>query len=227
MASSSERKRRSLARPAPLTAEQRRALAGLNRAGLLDALYLAGGAAVSHHLGHRVSNDLDLFSVDPELDLDSVRRRAVTVLEAEAISQSDATLKLRIADAMVDVVRYPYRALARAQRGPEGIRVASLRDLATMKLAAIAKRGVRRDYWDLYEILTRTRLTLHVACNDYLRKFGVSEADIYHVLRALTWFEEAEADPTPPRGLTHARWRKIRAWFEQHAADELLRRSRR
>ena len=42
--------------------------------------------------------------------------------------------------------------------------VASLRDLAAMELAAVAKRGVRREYWDLYEILTRTRLTLHGVC---------------------------------------------------------------
>lgn len=214
-----------MARPAPLTAQQRRALAGLKRAGLLDAVYLAGGAAVAHHLGHRTSNDLDLFSADPGLDLEDVRRRAVEELQAEAVSQSDATLRLRLANAMVDVVRYPYPTLVRARRGPEGIHVASLRDLATMKLAAIAKRGVRRDYWDLYEILTRSRLTLHAVCDDYVRKFGVSETDIYHVLRALTWFEEAEADPTPPRGLNHGRWREIRAWFEQHAAKELLRRS--
>lgn len=47
-----------------------------------------------------------------------------------------------------------------------------------MKLAAIARRGVRRDHWDLYEILTRTRLTLHAVCSDYMHRFGVAEADL-------------------------------------------------
>jgi hypothetical protein len=100
-----------------------------------------------------------------------------------------------------------------------------MRDLAVMKLAAIAKRGIRRDYWDLYEMLTQTKLTLRAVCDDYVRKFGVSESDLYHVLRALTWFEDAEADPTLPRGLNSAKWRHIRRWFEQHAARELLRRT--
>lgn len=127
------------------------------------------------------------------------------------------------------------RALAQLKRGaqnsqtggaPERVPVASLRDLAAMKLAAIAKRGVRRDYWDLYEILTRKPRTLRATCDDYVRKFGVAETDIYHVLRALTWFEDADADPTPPRGLTPTRWREIRRWFEEHAAKELLRRTR-
>jgi hypothetical protein len=216
-----------MAATAPLTPAQRRALAALSRAGILDDVYLAGGAAVAHHLRHRVSNDLDLFSREPSIDLERVRSTvAAEGLRAEVISQSEATLKLLISKAVVDVVRYPYPLLGRAKRGPVGLRVAGLRDLAAMKLAAIAKRGVRRDYWDLFEILTRTRLTLAAACSDYVNKFGVSEADLYHVLRALTWFEDAEADPTPPRGLTHAKWREIRSWFDEHTPKELLRRSR-
>ncbi len=210
----------------PLTPHQRSALAGLSREGLLDEVYLAGGVAVAHYVRHRRSNDLDLFSISPDLDLDAVRCRAVASLRAETVAQSEATLKMRVSGAMVDVVRYPYRTLGRLRRGPESVRVAPLRDLAVMKLAAIAKRGVRRDYWDLYEILTRTRLTLHTTCDDYLRKFGVAEADLYHVLRALSWFDDAEADPTPPRGLTHRRWGEIRTWFERGAARELVRRSR-
>lgn len=215
-----------MAPSAPLTAGQRRALARLSRAGLLEGVFLAGGAAVAHHLEHRISNDLDLFSQDPAFDLEAVRRRATASVGAETIEQSDATLKLRLSNAVIDVVRYPYPLLGRLKRGPEGLRVASLRDLAAMKLAAIAKRGVRRDYWDLYEILTRTRLTLGAACRDYTRKFGVSESDLYHVLRALSWFEDAEADPTAPRGLTDKKWCEIREWFPPRAARELLRRAK-
>jgi predicted nucleotidyltransferase component of viral defense system len=215
-----------VAAPAPLTVAQRRALAKLRQAGLLEGLVLVGGTAVAYHLGHRISNDLDLFSTDPSFDLDEVRRRAVASLDAETISQSDATLKLRLSDAVVDVVRYPFPSLGRSKTGVEGVKVASLRDLATMKLAAIAKRGVRRDYWDLYEILTRTRLTLRAACRDYIRKFGVSESDLYHVLRALSWFEDAEADPSTPRGLSRKKWREIREWFPRQAARELLRQAK-
>jgi hypothetical protein len=209
----------------PLTPEQRRALARLKSHGVLDGLYLAGGVAVAHHLGHRRSNDLDLFTRDPDADLERLRRHATESLSAEVIAQTDVTLKLRVGGAMIDIVLYPYRTLARTQAGPEGVPVASLRDLAAMKLAAVAKRGVRRDYWDLYEILTRTRLTLHGVCEDYLRKFGVSEADLYHVLRALNWFEDAEADASLPRGLTSAKWAEVRSWFEQHAPRELVRRT--
>ena len=105
-----------MAAPASLTVAQRRALAKLRQAGLLEGLVLVGGTAVAYHLGHRISNDLDLFSADPSFDLDEVRRRAVASLDAETISQSDATLKLRLSDAVVDVVRYPFPSLGRSKR---------------------------------------------------------------------------------------------------------------
>ena len=61
-----------------------------------------------------------------------------------------------------------------------------------MKLAAIARRGLRRDYWDLHTILTSSRsTTLARVLEDYKRKFGVAESDVYHVLRSLRWFDDA------------------------------------
>ena len=160
MARRSERTRRDLGRSAALTAWQRRALAVLKRHGVIEGLYLARGVAVAHHVGHRTSNDLHLFAPSTDIDIEHVRRRATTLLAAEVVDQTEVTLKLKVGRAMVDLVCYPYPTLSRPRPGPEGVPVAGVRDLAAMKLAAVAKRGVRRDYWDLYELLTRTRLTL-------------------------------------------------------------------
>jgi len=105
------------------------------------------------------------------------------------------------------------------------VRVAGLRDLAVMKLAAIARRGARRDYWDLHVILEHRRVTLRAACDDYVAKFGVSAADLYHVLRAVGWFEDAESEATFQRGLTKRGWAAIREHLQQEAAQEILRRT--
>jgi hypothetical protein len=67
-----------------------------------------------------------------------------------------------------------------------------------MKLAAITKRGARRDYWDLHAMLTCSAVRLPRALDDYRRKFGVAESDIYHVLKALSWFDDAERDDVLP-----------------------------
>jgi hypothetical protein len=210
---------------APFTAAQARALARLSQAGVLDELYLAGGVAVAVHLGHRQSVDLDFFSRRSDLDLESLRIR-LRSLHAATVGVTDATLSVRVGSVPVDFVRYPYKTLARLGRGPEGVQLASLRDLAVMKLAAIARRGVRRDFWDLFEILQHGSSGLNGVLVDYRRKFGVSEADVYHVIRALAWFDEAERDRVLPGGLTEAKWQQIRDWFERATATELARRAR-
>lgn len=200
---------------AALSARQRRALARVSTLPFARDVYLVGGTAIALHLGHQRSLDIDLFSRPGPFDLEAARRALVAATpRAEIIEQSDVTLHLRLEGADVDIVRYPYRLLAPAKRSPLGIRVAGLRDLATMKLAAIAKRGLRRDFWDLHEIVFSGRVSLARALEDYRKKFGTSEADIYHVPRALTWFEDAERESVMPRGLGVRRWRRIRADFE-------------
>jgi hypothetical protein len=49
----------------------------------------------------------------------------------------------------------------------------------------------------------------------------VKESDIYHVLRALTYFDDAEADALLPDGMTAEKWAEIKAWFLEHAPRAL------
>lgn len=224
MASRARRKKRTLGRASALSAAQARALARLSRARVLEGVYLAGGVGIALHLGHRQSIDLDFFSLRPDLDIEALADQ-MRLVGATTIELTDVTLSVRVGSVPVDIVRYPYRPLGRLEQGPEHVRLASLRDLAVMKLAAIARRGVRRDFWDLYEIVISGATTLRRILSDYSRKYGVSRSDAYHVLRALTWFEDAERDRVMPRGMTSRKWLEIRAWFEAAAAQELRRRS--
>ena len=132
----------------------------------------------------------------------------------------DQALSLRIGDVPVDIVRYPYPLVDPAILGPGGAPTAGLRDLAAMKLAAIAKRGLRRDFWDLWAI-ANAGVTLVEAGEVYKRRFGRSQADLYHVWRALTFFDDAERESVFPEGLSARRWSTIRRFFED-AARELL-----
>jgi hypothetical protein len=93
-----------------------------------------------------------------------------------------------------------------------------------MKLAAISRRGIRRDFWDLYAIGQHGAVSLGESGAAYVRRFGVAEADLYHVLRALTYFDDAEKDPVFPRGMQPADWETIKRFFRQ-AAPSILRRS--
>ena len=197
---------------------QRRALDRLKSVPRMADFYLAGGTAVAVHLGHRLSLDLDFFSVRPDADLDAVRdsvRHAFA--EASTVAQTDTAVQLLCDGAPIDLVRYPYPPLRAIERTADGIAVASLLDLAAMKLGALSRRGLRRDFWDLAEIVRRGGVSLEEACRAYRERYGVAEADLYHVLRSLAWFEDAERDPMYPAGLTEAGWRDIQAFFLREA----------
>lgn len=209
--------------PESLAAGQRRALAQLKGLQALRGFYLARGSAVAVHLRHRRSDDLDLFSVRADVDLNLVAEDIATLPDVTVVSATETAIKFRLGNVPVDIVRYPYPPLRKASRGPEGFPVATLLDLAVMKLAAIASRGIHRDFWDFHEILTRSDITLERALNAYIKRFGVKKSDVYHVLEALTYFQDAEQEPRP-RGLTAKRWREIQSYFLAAAPDALRKR---
>jgi hypothetical protein len=199
-----------MAKPNELPEQQRSALDRLKPLSERFGLYLAGGTALAFHLGHRLSLDLDLFSSRPDLDLGSAKAGASELTEVEVLSLTDVALRFRTAGVPVDVVRYPYPLLEPVSEGPQGFPTAGIQDLATMKLAAVARRGIRRDFWDLDEIFGKTELSLEQALQSYVRRFGVHESDVYHVLRALTYFDDAERETIVPEGLSREKWDAIK-----------------
>lgn len=138
-----------MARPTRLAKAQRNALERLKQVPGLDRFYLAGGTAIAVHLGHRRS--LDLFSPDERIDLVALRRRLARALpDMEVVATTDAALAIQLEGTLVDPVKFPHPPIVRPGPGPEGTKLAALSDLAAMKLSAIAQRGLRRDFWDLY-----------------------------------------------------------------------------
>jgi hypothetical protein len=214
-----------MGRATALAESQRRALARLKRVPGLRGFYLAGGSAIAFHLAHRRSYDLDLFSSSFAVQIEALAEEIAQLKNVKVVASSDATLKLRVGTVAVDIVRYRYPLVEMPSRGPEGFPIAGLLDLATMKLAAISMRGIYRDFWDLHEIMTRSSVTLAAGLDAYVQRFGVAKADLYHVLRSLTYFTDAEKERLP-RGLSQSHWRAIKLFFEEEAPGALLRHSR-
>lgn len=209
-----------------LADEQLATLARLTALPAVRGFYLAGGTAVAAHVGHRASRDLDLFSIAADADLELVRAALVASLpDVEVVAITDVALHVRSSHTPIDVVRYAYPPLEPPTPGPGGFPLASIPDLATMKLAAVARRGIRRDFWDLHAMFDANRLTLATALDAYTRRYGVTQSGAYHVLRALVYFDDAELEATSPAGLSSDKWNMIKAWFRAHAPDELRRRA--
>src|ERR1041385_5128802 len=135
-----------------ITADQRSVLAKLAPL-LQDGFYLVGGVAIAAHLAHRTSRDLDLFATRDPAALQS----ALDHLPGAAIqSRAPGTIHLEVCGVPVSLIESRYPLLAPPEpRAGLPVPVASLDDLACMKLSAIAGRGAARDFWDLHTIVTR------------------------------------------------------------------------
>lgn len=169
---------------------------------------LVGGTNLALRLGHRLSIDLDLFTnapFDPEHAYRLLERQFEGVVMA---SQSEQMLFLFIKDLKVDMVLLPYPWLNPFEE-IDGIRLASIPDVAAMKLSAIARRGVKKDFWDIAALLDV--YALEEMIEFYKAKY--SSRDIFHLLRSLVYFEDAESqkDPDP---LKKQSWKDVKKKVE-------------
>lgn len=159
--------------PSGLSDEQRCALDRLNPLPVVGEFYLAGGTGLAIQLAHRRSAGLDFFSRASTADLDRVKREVeISFGRVEVRAETDTALHLLCDGLPIDFIRYPYPLLDPTSTA-FGVALASVRDLAVMKLAAISRRGLRRDFWDLHEALQRTGLSLRACGEAYVARFGV------------------------------------------------------
>ena len=74
-----------------------------------------------------------------------------------------------------------------------------------MKLSDIARRGVKKDFWDIAELLDV--FSLDEMIDFYKKKY--SSRDILHLLRSLVYFSDADPqkDPDP---LKKTSWNQVK-----------------
>lgn len=161
---------------------------------------LYGGTALALRLGHRTSEDFDFFSNHPFSP--NVLRQTIAYLEdAEMRQFEENTLTAVVArDGPVKVSFFGGLKLNRVQDPdviPEnGIKVASLLDIAATKMATIQQRAQARDYEDI--------IALAGAGVSLTEMLGAAEA-VYGCtfngslsLKALTFFADGDLSTLSP-----------------------------
>lgn len=174
--------------PGVLSEKQQKVLKSLSFLGK-EGIYLAGGTALALYLNHRTSIDLDFYSQKsfrPEKMLSEFKKRFPTVLLGQTLED---TLIITIEGIGLSLFYYPYKLI-----GPlvffETISLASIEDIAAMKIAAIVQRGTRRDFIDVFYLLEKYSL-------EEIVKFVLWKYPGYQemlILRALAYFEDAEEE---------------------------------
>ena len=153
---------------------------------------LVGGTALALQLGHRNSVDLDFFGV-----IDKTMEQIVDELEANGFDVDPGlrskTIKILVIDGVkVDIVgghsEWLYPPIE-----TEGVRMASLQDIAAMKLHAITGRGKKKDFIDFYFLLQH--FSLKQMIEFYQKKYP--QNSLFMVIRSLSYFNDAEPDSMP------------------------------
>lgn len=194
-----------------LTPEQQVLLRSLGPLADRCGYHLAGGTAVALRIGHRRSIDFDWFAENPSVPPERIEAELSPAgLGYTAKSRSPALLDGHIHGIRTTFVNYGYPALAAPERWSDyECAIASMPDLACMKLAAIAQRGSRKDFIDAF-VIFRGTTSLAEALPEYRRKFRVTS--LMPVLIGLTYFDDAEREPMP-QTLVNVDWAQLKRFF--------------
>lgn len=164
---------------------------------------LVGGTALALQIGHRISIDLDLFTHE-EYDSAVLVKPLGQLGNLDILVDKPPFFQVRLDDVKMDFLKFPYPFVQEFQE-IEGVRLVSVEAIAVMKLMAIARRGVKKDFFDLYFILERYTLVELVE----IFEAKMPHVDLFHIFKSLTYFEDAELDGDP-KMLVSVSWQKVK-----------------
>lgn len=191
----------------------------LMKADVFSTFRLVGGTALSLHLGHRESVDIDLFSdvpygiLDFEL-IDNYLKDTFSYVDhlsniAPAMGKSYTIGNDKNNSVKLDVF-YSDPFIQELIEEDE-IRLASIEEIIAMKIDVIQRGGRKKDFWDLHELLDKYSISQMVALHEERYPFSHDEKTI---LMNLINFENADND-FDPVCLKGKYWEFIKADFEE------------
>lgn len=124
---------------------------------------------------------------------------------------SEFTFNGQLNDVKISFFRYPY-PLLKAFQNYEQTPLASIEDIACMKLDAVASRGTKRDFIDMYFICQYGQ-DLQKILIDFEDKYKEIQFNRIHLLKSLTYFEDANNDPMP-KMIKPVEWDTITSYFK-------------
>ena len=180
----------------------------LQKSNVFENYFLVGGTALSLQLGHRISDDIDLFTrddINKEKIFDFLNKNFNGTYQINNIQ--NIVLQIIIDDIKVDFVKYDYGFIEDI-KAEEGIRYLGKKDISAMKLMAIANRGDQaKDFIDIYYLLKE--ITLNDMFKYYKQKY--KQKDINIIKRSLIYFDD----------ITDSNWSSVKLLNDKLSAEDI------
>ena len=129
---------------------------------VFDDFVLVGGTALSLQLGHRISIDIDLFTANDygSMNLEDIKNSLMTTFSftdcLETLNERNLGYIVYVGNSPSEKIKldlfYTEEFITPIVQ-QDGLRLASLQDLAAMKMAAITNNKRKKDFWDIHELL--------------------------------------------------------------------------
>jgi predicted nucleotidyltransferase component of viral defense system len=155
--------------------------------------YLAGGTCLALQIGHRQSVDFDFF-IPADFDTSSIINILTQIGSYQRDNEERNTINGSLNDVRISFFGYKY-GIIDDFINYNNIRLAGMKDIAAMKLEAIAGRGSKKDFIDLFFLLQQ--YTLEEIFSFHTQKYGVGLSNQYHHLKSLVYFTDAESEAMP------------------------------
>ena len=178
----------------------------------IDDYYMIGGTALSLQLGLRESYDFD-FCVKGEFNNEVLLEELKSVGNVEVIQNQKGTCDVLLNGVQVSFFYYPNKVLkdfVKPEEMPK-LKIASVLDIAIMKVVAIGGRGAKKDFFDLYNIIKKCNITVDELVNGLVQKCG-NNVNYLNIIMGLSYFEDAE-DEILPNTFVSYNWENIKKFF--------------
>lgn len=179
---------------------------------------LAGGTALSLLIGHRKSIDLDLFT---KIEFDPSRLEGY--LQEKYAFRTDfkegMCLKGEVQGVKLDLIRHNYSDVEPCIQ-EDGIRLYSLKDIAAMKLSAIADNGTRlKDFIDV------AYLSQYLSLKEMLAAFEIKYplTNPYRALKGITYHDDIRFSERIDLLGKEFQWQDISARLADMTSEETKR----
>ncbi len=192
---------------------------------MLETYYLVGGTALALQLGHRLSVDLDLFG-KTRLDYDELINSCKEIGDVASQKQFNSPkddvkhqvtlIQFTINGIKIDILQYN-EILIKPIIRHENLRLASLEDIAAMKVRAIEDRGAKKDFYDMYSLLDFFQLSEILKFSEM--KYG-AKSPLFS-LECMLDFAEADGEKDPV-SLINLSWDTVKSRVSSEARKLLL-----
>ena len=180
--------------------------------------YMIGGTALSIQLGLRLSYDFD-FCVPHEFNNEILLEELKQLGTLEVKQNYKGTCDVILNGVQVSFFYYSSTVINEFVKTEEiqKLRMASILDIAIMKIIAIGGRGAKKDFFDLYNILNKCDITLEQLAVGLIKKCG-KNINYMNIIMGLSYFEDAEQEILP-KVFVDFDWEKIKMFFVKFQKD--------